>query len=82
MEVPCQCLSSLLAKHPPVVLSILSSAPLSFTEQRMEVEEDDEEEEQGEEAGGQRRECKDAVETTRGGGDWSCLSQRTQCFTA
>lgn len=41
MEVPCQCLSSFLAKHPSVVLSILSSAPLSYTEQGMEVEEDD-----------------------------------------
>lgn len=31
MEVPCQCLSSLLTKHPAVVLSILSSAPFAFT---------------------------------------------------
>lgn len=34
MEVPCQCLSSFPAKHPAVVLSILSSAPIAFTEQR------------------------------------------------
>lgn len=45
--------------HPSVVLSILSSAPLRFTEQRIEVEQDDEEEEQGEKAGGWRGgECK------------------------
>lgn len=51
MELPCQCLSSLPTKHPSAVLSILNSAPLSFTEHRMEVEKDDEEE-QGGEAGG------------------------------
>lgn len=43
MEVPCQCLSSLPTKHPAVVHSILSSAPIAFTEQRMEVERADEE---------------------------------------
>lgn len=40
MEVPCQCLCSLSTKHPAVVLSILSSAPIASTEQRMEVEKD------------------------------------------
>lgn len=47
MELPCQCLSSLPTKHPSAVLSILSSAPLSFREQRIEVEKDDEEEQGG-----------------------------------
>jgi len=43
MEVPCQGLSSLPTKHPAIVLSILSSAPIGFTEQRVEVEKDDQE---------------------------------------
>lgn len=46
MEVPCQCLSSLLIKHPAVVLSIPSSVPLHFTEQRMDVEKYDEAQEE------------------------------------
>lgn len=73
MEVPCQCLSSFLAKHPSVVLSILSSAPLNFTEQgdgggggRWGAVVGEEEEGQGEEAGGwRRRGSKDAVTRER-----------------
>lgn len=67
MEVPCQCLSSLPTKHPAVVLSILSSAPVGFTEQRMEVEKDDEEQREREEESRQETQVDgDAVETTRG----------------
>lgn len=67
MEVPCQCLSSLPTKHPAIVLSILSSAPIAFTEQRMEVEKYDEE------LGEKKRRSRwmelrsrDALEATRG----------------
>lgn len=69
MELPCQCLSSPPSMHPSVVLSILSSAPLRFTEQRIEVEQDDEEEEQGEKAGGWRGgECKEEMKKQQGRG--------------
>lgn len=38
MDVPCQCLPSFPTEHPATVPSILSSAPIGFTERRMEAE--------------------------------------------
>lgn len=92
MEVPCQCLSSLPTKHPTIVLSILSSAPTAFTEQRMEVEKDDEglrerkrkSREEKQVNGDEEQRCcrsnKEKEEEEEG--NWSCLCQRTPCFTA